>query len=335
MRGEAELSPSAREAYDSFLSDTSLFALPFRFTDGSLQSLEAVYYPQGLKSSFQNALAELDAILDPKTSLFLVIRRNVSVTAITFVPYLAEKGTRQSYIDSRHDFIRLLGEKGISSSIICKEVGEITDVRAWNERDGDGDPWMVAHHSAHTEEALDAETKSDENAVTKDLGHRVTKCRLCDRRMRNQIEQNAVEALKNLNENEDCVQLSVDITTEKLVLNFQASNIAPDEVAARIPKSKPSYTFYRHPASGLLYFINSSPDAATVKERMTHTMAVPGLVNIIAKEQGAATDRKVEIHDPEDLMFEENDETIGRFRSIYLLNKSVGTESVWEGMPVA
>lgn len=64
-----------------------------------------------------------------------------------------------------------------------------------------------------------------------------------------------------------------------------------------------------------------------------HTMAIPGLVNVIAKNNGVNVDQKIEIHDPEDLAFEVGDARIGKFRSMYLRNKIVhGTESRWEGM---
>jgi twinfilin-like protein len=65
---------------------------------------------------------------------------------------------------------------------------------------------------------------------------------------------------------------------------------------------------------------------------MKHTMAIPGLINIIAKDNGVDVDQKVEIHDPEDLEFEEKDKRIGQFRSMYLRNGVKGTESTWEGM---
>lgn len=68
---------------------------------------------------------------------------------------------------------------------------------------------------------------------------------------------------------------------------------------------------------------------------MTNIMAIPGLVNIITKENGVNVDQKIEIHDVEDLEFEESDKRIGRFRSLYLLNESKGTESRWEGMPAS
>lgn len=65
---------------------------------------------------------------------------------------------------------------------------------------------------------------------------------------------------------------------------------------------------------------------------MTYTVAIPGLVNIHAKEQGVHVDQKIEIHDPEDLVFETKNERVGKFRSMYLRNRFDGTESKYEGL---
>jgi twinfilin-like protein len=125
---------------------------------------------------------------------------------------------------------------------------------------------------------------------------------------------------------------SVNITTEVLQLNFQATNLLPSQIAAKLPTDRPSFTFYRRQVSHVLYFIFCSPDNASVQERMKHTMAIPGLINIIAKDNGVDVDQKVEIHEPEELEFEETDKRIGMFRSMYLRNGVKGTESTWEGM---
>jgi twinfilin-like protein len=109
----------------------------------------------------------------------------------------------------------------------------------------------------------------------------------------------------------------------------------PSELASKISTAHPSFTFYRHPTSRVLYFVFFSPDSAPVKVRMMHTMAIPGLLNVTAKEQGVHVDQKIEIHDMDDLVFEERDQRIGKFRSVYLLNEQKGTESVWEGMPTS
>nr|GFD52387.1 hypothetical protein [Tanacetum cinerariifolium] len=75
-----------------------------------------------------------------------------------------------------------------------------------------------------------------------------------------------------------------------------------------------------------------SPDSATVQQRMKHTMAIPGLVNGHAEECGVHVDQRIEIHEPEDLVFEECDKKIGKFRSVYLRGEWRGTESQYDGL---
>ena len=65
---------------------------------------------------------------------------------------------------------------------------------------------------------------------------------------------------------------------------------------------------------------------------MKATMAIPGLVNVIARDEGVDVGQKVEIHEAGELEFLEGDERVGRYRSMYLRGGRVGTESVWEGM---
>jgi twinfilin-like protein len=105
----------------------------------------------------------------------------------------------------------------------------------------------------------------------------------------------------------------------------------PEDVASCIPTTQPSFTFYHHPTNHLLYFIFHSPDSATVQARMKHTLAIPGLI-VHAQDVGVHVDQKIEIHEPTDLVFEEKDARIGKFRSMFLQNGWKGTESVYKGM---
>jgi twinfilin-like protein len=65
---------------------------------------------------------------------------------------------------------------------------------------------------------------------------------------------------------------------------------------------------------------------------MTHTLAIPGLINVHAADQDVHVDQKLEIHDPDDLVFEGRDERVGTFRSVYLRNRFEGTESMYENL---
>lgn len=115
-----------------------------------------------------------------------------------------------------------------------------------------------------------------------------------------------------------------------LTLDLQTS-LPPELVSSKLPTTHPTFTLYRHPNT-LLYFIFHSPDSAPVQQRMKHTMAIPGLVNVHAEDCGVHVDQKIEIHEPEDLVFEKGDQKVGRFRSVYLRGGWRGTESEYEGL---
>ncbi|KAF2678128.1 hypothetical protein K458DRAFT_377137 [Lentithecium fluviatile CBS 122367] len=325
-----EFSPDVIQAFSNFRSDPTALALPVEISHSTLRPLISVSFPKESQSTFQQALNRLDGVLSPKHALYLILRRNDSNVAITYVPYLASAESRNILLQHRAELIRTLGGEHFAASIICKEMGEITDARSWEERDGQGESWEVASNenvqSCEKHEGDEAETE------VKDLGYKKNKCRLCDRRMKNKINEDALSALSKLHEAGTCVQLSVNIPTEILRLNFHVPNLAPASVSSLLPTAHPSFTFYRHLTTNTLYFIFCSPDSASVQERMKHTMAIPGLVNIIAKNNGVNVDQKIEIHDVEDLVFEERDERIGQFRSMYLRGGMRGTESTWEGM---
>ncbi|KAF2638563.1 hypothetical protein P280DRAFT_481918 [Massarina eburnea CBS 473.64] len=329
-----EYSSTVLEAFSAFISNPSLFALPLTLSENVLQHASAVTYPDKAQYSFQQALNRLDDVLNPRTALYLLLRRNNSLVVVTYTPYRADANAKKFLIDNRSHLINKLGEEHFSTSIICKEIGEIADARSWNERDGEGSAWGDQTHEDGAACKF-GDASNAEKTEVRDLGFRKNQCRLCDRRMKNNIDDDALEALTEVKNAGDCVQLSVDIATEVLKLNFQFTQRTPSQVAFKLPTDRPSFTFYRHISNKQLYFIFCSPDCASVKERMKHTMAIPGLVNIIMKDMGVEVDQKIEIHDPEDLTFEGKNERIGKFRSMYLRNEVVGTESRWEDNPTA
>jgi twinfilin-like protein len=64
---------------------------------------------------------------------------------------------------------------------------------------------------------------------------------------------------------------------------------------------------------------------------MKHTMAIPGLI-VHAQDVGIHVDRNSEIHDPADLVFEQEDARAGRFRSVFNRKGFAGTEYVYENL---
>jgi twinfilin-like protein len=190
-----ELSASVRDAFITFATDASLLALSLKYSAGNLESVLTISYPEDPNASYQVALSQLEAVVNIKTPLYLILRRDHSLIAITYVPHLAPDELKNMYLDSRHELVQSLGGNHFALSLICKEAAEITDIRSWEERD---------MHVSECESNLQGEIKEQ---TIKDLGHQKNKCRLCDRRMKNNIEESASEALKMFNKGGDCVQL--------------------------------------------------------------------------------------------------------------------------------
>jgi twinfilin-like protein len=199
-----DIPASTLAAFNTFASDTTQFALPLQILEGSLQSLSPVPSPDDGDASFQSALSKLEASITTKHPLYLIIRHNNPLTFITYIPYLAQPTSNRSYLNHRQTVLKTFGASNFTSSIICKEPGEITDERAWKERDGDGQPFTSKPHDKNT----NIEDGDSENQV-QDQGHQKTKCRLCDRRMKNPITEDALVALKGLKDGKEgaCVQL--------------------------------------------------------------------------------------------------------------------------------
>jgi twinfilin-like protein len=280
-------------------------------------------------------------------SCYIILRQNNSLTFIACVPYSAKKHDREFLLENRTNCARQLGGEHFARSLICKEVGEITDARSWEERDAET---RLHVHQANVSEECDTHGHS-ENAKggIQDVGYMKNKCRLCDRRMKNKISDQASDALTKLHIPGTAVQIvplssfdtsyagtnllqSVNISTETLMLNYIKHTMSPKDIAATLPSDNPSFTFYCHPTTRLLYFVFHSSDSASIQEHMKHTMAIPGLINVHVQDQGVYVDQKIEIHDPEDLVFEAKDRRMGKFRSVYLRYRFDGTESTYESL---
>jgi twinfilin-like protein len=156
-------------------------------------------YTKSSGISFQNDLNLLDNTLDPKIPLYLLLRRGDSVSAITFVPFRAPVDESELYLHHRHDLVASLGAEHFKMSLVCKEIGEITDARSWVERD-------VLKDETEAEEKS-CENSHDHDSKITDIGYKKNQCRLCDRRMKNKITDEALAALGKLRNEGNCVQI--------------------------------------------------------------------------------------------------------------------------------
>jgi twinfilin-like protein len=198
-----DLPAAIHEAFAEFRTDTSLLALPLALHNGLLEPLLPMHSGDS-SNSFQTALNELNTVLNPRTPLYILLRRKDTLSAITFVPYLAKESQRAFFLDHRNELVRKLGNEHFSLSLICKEMGEIADARSWTERDENSSPQEFAYGHSNIE---DCEDRGCEDCAVKDIGYKRNKCRLCDRRMKNYIAPEALEALKTLTKPGTVVQI--------------------------------------------------------------------------------------------------------------------------------
>jgi twinfilin-like protein len=199
-----ELPAAVHEAFADFRTNKSLLALPLALHNESFEPLLPVHSVDS-STLFPSALNELSVVLNIRTPLYILLRRRDTLTAITFVPYLAKDSQRAFFLDHRHELVQQLGKQHFSQSLICKDMGEITDARSWTERDMNSSPYESAPvHPNYTKACKDEECST---CAVKDLGYKRNKCRLCDRRMKNNIMPEALEALKTLANPSTMVQI--------------------------------------------------------------------------------------------------------------------------------
>jgi twinfilin-like protein len=121
------------------------------------------------------------------------------------VPYRANEDERTSILENRHECVRQLCEEYFTTSIVCKEIGEIMDVRSWKERDAEMRSQIAESKSVNACDT--SEHLEHEKGCMQDVGYKKSKCRLCDRRMKNKISTEALDAFTKLDTHGTAVQI--------------------------------------------------------------------------------------------------------------------------------
>ncbi|KAF2801338.1 uncharacterized protein BDZ99DRAFT_456438 [Mytilinidion resinicola] len=288
------LAGRVHKAISDFLCNESCFALLIKVSD-DLQPLPAITPEKHLEPDLMASLSLLDGYITPRSPLYVIIREQGRLVFITYVPFLAPQDQRKLIMDERLAVAAELGAENLLYACICKEPADILDWRAWESREASLSKFESPEHMDEGENRVVHATQGMPRFV--DLGYTKHHCRLCDRRLTMPITDEAKAALTNLMSRGSTF---VDVPTETITLGLSEIHALPSELPSKV-SPQPSFTFYNHSESGSLIFIYCCPPDATVKARMTHTMAVPGLVNVIAREAGVEVTRKIEIDGPEDL----------------------------------
>ena len=137
------VSAELQDAFTRFNSDTSTFCLPVTITAETLTPLPPISF-QGTPTadSFISALPQLSSVLQPKTPIYLLLRRPISsstaLIALTYIPSNAPVRAKTLFASTRSTLTRELGTEKFASTVFATEEEEVLGQDAWRERDGEG-----------------------------------------------------------------------------------------------------------------------------------------------------------------------------------------------------
>ncbi|KAJ5584979.1 Actin-binding cofilin/tropomyosin type [Penicillium hispanicum] len=143
MQSGISVSQELHDAFGRFSSDPSSFCLPVTITAERLTPLDPIPFSGSSSSpeSFFSSLAQVSSVLQPKTPIYLLLRRPTSASsalvALTYIPSNAPVRPKMLFASTRSTLTRELGTEKFTSTVFATEEEEILGRDAWRERDGE------------------------------------------------------------------------------------------------------------------------------------------------------------------------------------------------------
>ncbi|KAI9375624.1 hypothetical protein BJX61DRAFT_531458 [Aspergillus egyptiacus] len=312
MQSGISVSQELHDAFASFASDSSLFCLPVTITSESLTPLSPITF-SGSGDAFYSSVPQLKSVLEPKTPIYLLIRRSESepssLIALTYIPSNAGVRAKTLFASTRATLVRELGSEKFTETIFATDEEEVVDEKAWRDREAEkngssGDGFRREDLMGEKERELEAVRRAEEAARSgtpgRDIGIGGTFTRGPSRmRIEMQMDEDAKGALESLQQG-GLVQVSIDVPTETLKLAAAESGVDAESVQTHISSSSPRYTFYHYPDSDAVIFIYTCPSGSSIKERMLYASSRMYALQL-AEEQGLKVSKKIEAGSPDEV----------------------------------
>ncbi|KAJ5956241.1 hypothetical protein N7501_010520 [Penicillium viridicatum] len=311
MQSGITVSSELQDAFARFNSDSSTFCLPVTITAEALTPLAPISF-QGSPSenAFFSALPQLSSVLQPKTPIYLLLRRpstaSTALIALTYIPSNAPVRAKTLFASTRSTLSRELGTEKFASTVFATEEDEILGQDAWRERDGEGPNAisredMMGEKERELEAVRKAEAEARNGTPGRDIGIGGTFGPGTGSGMRVSmpVDEGAKSALRDLRDG-GLVQLTVDIPTEKIVLADSQSGVEANSVATHISSSSPRYSFYHYPGSDVVIFVYTCPTGSSIKERMLHASSRRNAITV-AEQEGLKIEKKIEASGPDEI----------------------------------
>ncbi|KIH63802.1 Cofilin/tropomyosin-type actin-binding protein [Ancylostoma duodenale] len=123
------------------------------------------------------------------------------------------------------------------------------------------------------------------------------------------LDRNAEDAVRKLAQGSlALVQLSVDTLNEAIKLEATEEKLPASQLASKIPRDKPRYTFYRlnhsndgRPQSSTFFIYSLPSSGSSIKERMLYSSCKSPFLETATKYLGIEIDKKMEVDSKDDL----------------------------------
>ncbi|KAJ5690681.1 hypothetical protein N7462_005073 [Penicillium macrosclerotiorum] len=311
MQSGISVSAELQDAFSRFSSDTSSFCLPVTITAESLTPLSPISFAGASvgEEAFFASLPQISSILQPKTPLYLLLRRPTaaasSLIALTYIPSNAPVRPKMLFASTRSTLVRELGTEKFASTVFATEEEEIVGREAWRERDdtsrGVGREELMGEKERELEAVRRAEAEARNGTPQRDIGIGGTFGPGSGSGMRVSmpVDDAAKRALKELQEG-GLVQLTVDIPTETITLADAKSDVDAGSVATHISSSSPRYSFYHYPGTDVVVFVYTCPTGSSIRERMLHASSRRNAISV-AEGEGLKILKKIEASGPDEI----------------------------------
>ncbi|KKK13507.1 hypothetical protein ARAM_003524 [Aspergillus rambellii] len=328
MQSGISVSQDLHDAFNAFAADSSIFCLPVTITSESLTPLPTIpFSPGATGNAFYSSLAQLSSVLEPKTPIYLLLRRAPSLAhgsggsggglsalmALTYIPSNAGVRAKTLFASTRATLVRELGSEKFAETIFATDEDEVVGQSAWQERDAERNGTATGgvrreDLMGDKERELEAVRKAEELARTgtpgRDIGIGGTFVRggaagAARMRIEMKVDEDMKGALEQLQQGA-LVQMAIDIPTETLKLAAAESAVAAESVQTHISSSSPRYTFYHYPDSDAVIFIYTCPSDSSIKERMLYASSRNHALQV-AEQQGLKISKKIEASSPDEI----------------------------------
>ncbi|CAJ0587900.1 unnamed protein product, partial [Mesorhabditis spiculigera] len=123
------------------------------------------------------------------------------------------------------------------------------------------------------------------------------------------LDRNAEDALRDLgNKKLNFVQLSVDTLNEAIKLEDTQASVSAGELASKIPRNKPRYTFFRfehthddRPYNSIVFIYSLPASGSSIKERMLYSSCKAPFLQAAQLHMRAEITKKMEVDAKDDL----------------------------------